>query len=134
MPLFLYTRLLLAVSALNDELVGSRLVIARLKTQCGLAPRSQRAGMSDGGLTFTTTMRVIAGVHYGTADGGTDAHVTLAASLTDVHVLVIQVADLTDCCLTVKADKSYLTGGKSYLSFTPVRALSSFVLQVLQHS
>ena len=102
---------LLAVSALNDELVGSRLMIARLKTQCGLAPGGQRAGMSDGGLTFTTTMRVIAGVHYGTANGGTDAHVTLLTGLTDLDGIVLYVTNLTYGSLAAELYIAHFAGG-----------------------
>ena len=35
-------------------------------------------------LTFTTTMRMVVGVHNGTAYGGTEAHVTLSARFTNV--------------------------------------------------
>ena len=74
---------LLAVSTLNDELVGSRLVVAGLQTESGLTPGGQRAGMTDGRLTFTTTVRVITGVHYYTTNGGLDTHVALTTCLTD---------------------------------------------------
>ena len=74
--------------------------------------------MTDGRLTFTTTVRVIAGVHYGTANCRTNALMSGLTCLTEVDCVVLDIADLTDCCLTVKADKSYLTGGKSYLCDT----------------
>ena len=62
-------------------------------SQSRLAPRSDRAGTAHGGLAFTTAMGVVAGVHDGTADGGTPTHVTLTASLTDVDVIVLDVVD-----------------------------------------
>ena len=42
--------------------------------------------MTDRALTFTTAVGVVVRVHDGTADGRTDAHVALAAGLTDVNV------------------------------------------------
>ena len=75
---------LLAVSALDDELIGAVLRLASLVTQCGLAPGSHRTGTADRSAALTTTMRMVVGVHNGAADGGTDAHVTLAAGFADV--------------------------------------------------
>ena len=68
--------------------------------------------MSDGSLTFTTAVRVIAGVHDGAADGRTPTHVTLAAGLTDLNVLVVEIADLTDAGSAVHANIANLSGGQ----------------------
>ena len=51
--------------------------------------------------TLTTTVRVIARVHYGTADCRTNAEVTGLTCLTDLNGVVLDVADLTDCSLAV---------------------------------
>ena len=61
-------------------------------------------------------MRVIAGVHYGTADCRTNAHVSLLTCLTDLNSVVLDVADLSDGCLALKTDITNLAGGESYLS------------------
>jgi len=48
------------------------------------------------GLTFTTTVRVIDGVHRNTAVGGTNTLPAVATSLADRDVLVVSVANLAD--------------------------------------
>ena len=72
--------------------------------------------MTDRALTFTTAGGVVVRVHDGTADGRTDAHVALAAGLTDVNVLVIDVADLADDGHAVRADNAHFAGGHTDLS------------------
>ena len=74
--------------------------------------------MTDGRLTLTTTVGVIAGVHDGTANCGTNALVSGLTCLTDLNGVVVDIADLTDNCLTVKANEANLTGRKSDLSHT----------------
>ena len=54
-------------------------------------------------------------VHDGTANRGTDAHVTLAARFADLHVLEVQIADLTDRCLGVHRDQTNFAAGKTNL-------------------
>ena len=90
---------LLHITTLDNELVGAVLGLAGLVTQGGLAPRGDRTGAAHRGLALTTAVGVVAGVHDGTTNGGTPAHVTLAAGLTDLDVLMLQVAHLTDACL-----------------------------------
>ena len=107
---------LLAVSALDDELIGGVLRLTSLVTQCGLAPGSNRAAAADGSAALTTTVGVVIGVHNRTTDGGTDTHVTGTASLTDVDVLVVQVANLTDAGGAVGADIANFAGGQTNLS------------------
>ena len=65
-----------------------------LVTHSRFTPRSNRARSSDGRLTFTTAVGVVAGVHYGTANGRSDTHVTFSAGFTEVYVFVVGVADL----------------------------------------
>ena len=60
-------------------------------------------------------MGVIAGVHYRTTYGGTDTLMTGLTCLTKLDGLVLEVTNLTDCCLTIKANDTNFTGGKSYL-------------------
>ena len=64
--------------------------------------------MTDRGLTLTTTVRVIAGVHDRTADGRADTHVTLTSSLTNIYEVVVTVSDNTDCCSTLNWNHSHL--------------------------
>ena len=59
-----------------------------------------------GALALAAAVGVVVGVHDGAADGGTPAHVALAAGLADVDVLVVDVADLADGGLAVQADDS----------------------------
>ena len=49
-----------------------------------------------GGLTFTTTVRVVDRVHRNAAVGGLDATPAVRAGLADGHVLVVRVANLAD--------------------------------------
>lgn len=55
-------------------------------------------GTTDTGLTFTTTMRMVVGVHDGTTYGGTDAHVTLTSGFTDLNQAMINVTYNTNSC------------------------------------
>ena len=107
---------LFVVTSLDDELVGASLLISGLITQSRLAPRSYRTGTADGSAALTTTMGVIAGVHYGTSNGGSDAHVTLLTGFTDLNVLMLQVTDGTDGCLAIQTNQTNLTGGEANLS------------------
>jgi hypothetical protein len=61
-------------------------------------------------------VRVITGVHYRTANGGTDTLVASLTCLTKLNSLVLKVAYLTDSCLALKTNDTNLTGGESYLS------------------
>lgn len=99
-----------------------------LVTQCRLAPRGNRAGTTNGALAFTTTVGVIVRVHYRTADGGTPAHVSSAAGLTVVHVLVIGIAYLTNGGHALYGYISQLTGGE------PDQGVSAFLSHQLSHN
>ena len=57
--------------------------------------------MTDGRTTLTTTVGVIAGVHDGTADGGTEALMAGLTGLTNLDGVVLEVTDLTDGGLAV---------------------------------
>ena len=61
-------------------------------------------------------MGVVIGVHDGTADSRSDAHVSLAAGLTDGDEAVFDVADFTDGSSAVHSDGTNFAGRKSYLS------------------
>jgi hypothetical protein len=98
---------------LYDELLGKSLLVTSLITESGLAPRSKRSGMTDGGSTFTTTVGVIAGVHYGTANGRSDTLMTGLTCLTDLNGIMLDVTNLADSSLAVESDDSYLAGGKT---------------------
>ena len=72
-------------------------------------------------------MGVIAGVHDGTANGGTPTHVTLTTGLTDLDVLVIDVTNLADAGLAVGADDANLAGRHTDLG---ISALLSHQLSI----
>ena len=95
-----------------------------LVAQSGLAPRGNRTWTANRGFTLTTTVWVIVWVHYRTANGRSPAHVTLSASLTDLYVLVVDVAYLTDGSHAVYRNVSQLAGRQSQ----QVRMLSSLAI------
>ena len=68
------------------------MMLASLETQSGLAPGSHRTGVTNRCAALATAVGVVAGVHNGTTAAGTDAHVALTAGLTDLHILVVDVA------------------------------------------
>ena len=84
-----------------------------LVTKGRLAPGGDRTGTADRRSAFTTTVRVIAGVHDRTADSGSDAHVAGTSGLTDVDVLMLEVSDLTDGGHAVVGNVSQLARGES---------------------
>ena len=61
-------------------------------------------------------MGVIVGVHDGTANGGTEAHVTGTACFTELDVDGVDIAYLTDGCLAAEGDEADFAAGKTYLS------------------
>ena len=101
---------------IRDRLIGGVLLLAGLEAHSGLAPRRHRAGTTDRALALAAAVGVVAGVHDGTADGGPPTHVTLAASLTDLNVLVLDVADLADGGHALGTDVTHLAGGEADLS------------------
>ena len=74
--------------------------------------------MTNGRTSLTTTVRVIAGVHYGTADSRTDALVSGLTCFTNLYGVVLNVTNLTDGSLAIHADPTNLAGRKSYLCHT----------------
>ena len=54
-------------------------------------------GTSDTSLAFAAAVRMVVGVHDGTADCRTDAHMALAAGLTDIDQIVIRIAHDANC-------------------------------------
>ena len=105
-----------------DELLSLRLLIASLVTESGFTPRSNRSGTTDRGLAFTTTVGVIAGVHYRTTNGRTDTLVTGLTCFTNVDGVVFDVRNLTNGSLAVESDVAELAGRKSYESYNPEQA------------
>jgi hypothetical protein len=103
----------LFLTALYDIFIGALMLISGLVSKSGLAPRSNRTGTTDGGFTLTTTVGVITGVHYRTANCGTPTHVTLAAGLTVVNVCVLRIGYLTYGCHALFGYVTKLTGGKA---------------------
>ncbi len=65
---------------------------------------------STGSLTFTTTMGVINGVHNNTSNLGSSAHPSGTTGLTDFHIHVILVTDLSQSGHTLVEHKPHLTG------------------------
>src|SRR5699024_441399 len=107
---------LLAVSALDNELIGTVLCLTGLVTQSGLGPGSHRAGTANRRAALTTAVGVVIGVHNGTTNGGTDTHMAGTAGLADVDVLVVQVTHLADAGSAVGAHIPHFAGGQTNLS------------------
>ena len=102
---------LLAVTTSDDHLIGLLVMLSGLVTKSGFAPRGNRTGSTDGRFTFTTAVRVVVRVHDRTTDSRADAHVTGAASLTDLDVRVVRVTDLADGGHADLGDVAKLAGG-----------------------
>src|ERR1700687_2516878 len=79
---------------LDDELVGD-LAVARLVALGRQAPRRDRVPPARGP-AFTTAERMVDWIHGDAADVGPLAEPAAPARLADRHVLVIEVADLSD--------------------------------------
>ena len=71
----------------------------QLVAHCRLTPRRDRTRTTNGCTAFTTAVGMVTGVHDRAADRRADAHVTLPASLADVNIAVVNIANLTDACL-----------------------------------
>ena len=63
--------------------------------------------------SFTTTMRVIDRVHCDTTDTGTNSQPARTSSLTDLLVLVFEIAHLTDGGHAFLVDLAQLTAGQT---------------------
>src|SRR4029077_6054718 len=83
------------------------------------APRSDGV-TTTGGLTLTTTVRVVDRVHRDTADGRADALPAVAAGLAPVDVRLLGVADLADGRAAARIDVADLAGGQTQLGVRAV--------------
>ena len=104
------------MSRLNDHLVALSLLVARLVTERGLAPRGYRARTAYRGLALAAAVRMVVRVHNYAAHGRTDASVAGAACLAQVYVLLVYVGDLTYRSHAFNSYIANLAGRKSYLS------------------
>lgn len=88
---------------------------AGLIAQGLLAPR--RCGWTSHTVStaVTTTVRVVGGVHYHTANAGTEAHMAFAAGTADLNILVLFVAYYADCGHTVDIYHPYFTTRQFHL-------------------
>ena len=110
------------------------MVRSGLISKSGLAPRGNRSRTSNRGLTFTTAVGVVVGVHNRTADSRSPAHVALSAGLTDFHVLVVHVAYLADGGHAVHRDVSQFAGRQSQESHVISLAISWAMLPAARAS
>src|SRR5687767_8433170 len=88
---FLTERAILFCLPLHNELVGS-LVIARLITQCGLAPGGH--GVIPLHSAFTSAMGVIHRIHHHAANRRPNSAMPRPSGFTYRHVFVIEIAYL----------------------------------------
>ena len=102
---------LLGFAALHDEHIGRLAETAGLLaldvTPRGLQVLTTTTGL---GLTFTTTVGVVDGVHTHTAHGRTDTHPTGATGLTGGLVHVLGVAHLTDGAVALHTELADFAG------------------------
>src|SRR6186713_191270 len=105
--------MLLGLAMLHDEAVGILALLACLLA-LGVAPRAEKVLASATGLgaAFTTTVRVVDGVHAHAANGRTDAEPAGAAGLAADDVHVFHIADLADGRVAGGKDLANLTGGQ----------------------
>src|SRR5690349_15298207 len=111
---YLY-RLAVRLTATTHNILVGFLVFAGLVAQCGFAPRALRTGQTNRLAPFTTTVRMIARCHCGTADGRADALVALATGFTKFDIAMIEIADLTNRCVTDLPDQADFTGRHTHL-------------------
>ena len=78
-----------------------------------LAPVGLKTG--DTVVSSAAAVRVVVRVHNGAADRRADAHVAGTAGLADVHVLMVDIADLTDDCHAVRANEADFAGRQTDL-------------------
>ena len=95
--------------------LGRALAATGLVAQRLLAPRCLRRGAvvlaaaNTMTATVTTAVRVVGGVHDDTADRRTLAFVAVAASFTDLDVLVLLVANNTEGSRAILIDQTDFT-------------------------
>src|SRR3954451_3405157 len=99
---------LAGLATTDDEGVGG-LVLASAALL--LAPGRDRVA-TTGGLTLTTAVRVVDGVHDDTADGRALALPAHAAGLAPVDVRLLGVADLADRGAAAHVDEAHLARGQ----------------------
>ena len=89
-------------------------MFAGLQAESRLAPRGTRAGMTNRGAAFAAAVRVVAGVHDRTAAARAHAHVTLAAGLAQVDILMVKVGNDADRRNAVQRDIAHLARGQTH--------------------
>src|SRR5579859_3896870 len=112
-----YSYLLLPLrrmTALNDHIAG-RLAAARLVAQGLLTPRSARRLSHTVTATVTTTVRVVNSVHNHAANARANTHVALAASLTNLNILVLFVANNAHAGGALQAHQANFAAGQTHL-------------------
>src|SRR6187200_3288144 len=112
---FLTERAMLFRLPLHNELICA-FVVARLVTQCRLAPWSH--GMVTLDATFATTVRMVYRIHHHTADGWTNAHVTNTSGLSECHVFMIQISNLANRRHAIDVHQSHLAGRQFHVSIS----------------
>src|SRR5918993_1499654 len=111
----LLSLVLASTTATNNKLVA--LFVGAAGTAFRLTVRVDRV-TSTGGLTFTTTVRVVNRVHGYTTDGRADALPAHTAGLAPVDVRLLSVAHFTDGCAAAHIDVADFAGGQTQLGET----------------
>ncbi len=104
---------LFAVAAFYDKFIGTLMFLSGLISKSRFAPGSYRARTTDRGLTFTTAVRMVTGVHYGTADGRSPTHVAAASRFAVADIGMVNVADLAYYSIALAGNVAKLAAGKT---------------------
>src|SRR4051812_26696041 len=111
----LLSLVLASTTATNNKLVA--LFVGAAGTAFRLTVGVDRV-TTTGGLTFTTTVRVVNRVHGDTADGRANALPPHTAGLAPVDVRLLSVADLADRCAAAHVNVADFAGGQTQLGET----------------
>jgi hypothetical protein len=93
------------------RLIAKRLLTPRSLWRCTVILATADTVTS----TVTTTMRVVGSVHYNSTDSWAHALLAAAASLAELDVLVLFVADYTDTGSTINVNQTNFAARQLYL-------------------
>ena len=90
-------------------------------TECMQTPRSLRIFHSDWTASFTSTMRMVVGVHGFPTHFRTLSSVTIAAGFTDRHFPVVRIRYTTHGGVALFVHKTHFSGGELHLSILTIQ-------------
>src|SRR6516162_3231239 len=94
----------------HDEAVAGLVLPTRLIAQRWLSPWRLRTRVANWGFALAATVGMISRRHRGAANRRPPTHASLAASLANTDVLVLDVANLANCRVALRVNEALLTG------------------------